>query len=141
MFKFPALLFTLFICSIFNTFSQKNIDLVYKVVELYKSHRSISYDVAYKIKTFDDDTFLKMNGHCQVIRKMDDSIFNGLFTYTRVDATSNTEKIYDLNKLYVFNYNKKEFTSFDPAKNEIFPITGNIDGEFINTYFSFIFNF
>jgi len=110
-------------------------NLVNEIIAKYKQHRSISYDIDYMIKFFDSDEPFYVNTSVQSERVESDTIFKGRFLYSRKDSLLDVSKYYDSKHLFVLDHNKKTITRFNTSQGEIFPITGNADGNVINTYF------
>lgn len=127
------------------SFSQTKNDLTLlkETVEKYKNHKSISYDLNYIMKSFDDEIPFLFNTHVDLVRNTNDTIFGGMFLYKRNDSFTvqdtvidiNLHKFYDLKQLYIINHLEKKITSFEPSKGETFPITGSTDGDALKSYF------
>lgn len=132
--KIPILPFLFFCFQLFGQSGDNN-QLINDVIEKYKSHTSISYDIEYKIKYFDGETPLYITSKVDILKSKTDSIFKGTFAYNRQDSLNNTIKYYQPEKLYVIDLNKQLVTTFNAAENQTFPVTGNMDGSVLETYF------
>lgn len=126
-----------FLIFCFQLFGQspENNQLINDVIKKYKSHTSISYDIAYKIKYFDGEIPLYINSKVDILKSKTDSIFKGTFAYNRQDSLNNLIKYYKPEKLYIIDLNKQLVTTFNAAENQTFPVTGSMDGSVLETYF------
>lgn len=97
---------------------------------------SITYDIDYGIKFFDYDDTSKVKTTVTIIRDDTDSVFGGSFYYTIKDSSRHISKYYDLKKLHVINHNLGEITTYETVKGQTWPISGTMDGQVLNTYFT-----
>lgn len=105
--------------------------LIKDTIDKYRQHQSISYDITYTMKFFDEDEPLDVKSHVLIKRVVNDSIFKSKFLYNRRDSLLNVSKYYD-NFLYVIDHNEEKITRY---KEDFSPITGAVDGNLIDTYF------
>lgn len=133
-----SLLRSVVILLILASCSKKENDKFNKILNLEKytaSKESITYDIEYFIKLFDNDDTLQVKSKVTLIRRKEDTIFGGLIWYTIKDSLRHFTKYYDLKKLYVIDHNLEEVTSFETSQGETYPITNAIDGKILNIYF------
>lgn len=118
---------------------ENNDEILYKVIDKYIQHQSISYNINYKIKAFDKEEPWHLNTLVMMQKVEEDSVFGGKFLYEYEievrDSTISLGKFYDAKNLYVINHNERKITRFNSSQGEIYPISGSFDGEIINTYF------
>ena len=132
------ILLFLFILFNFQLFSQSNENeqLINETIIKYKSYNSVSYDVEYMIKFFDSDEPNFVNSNVWIIKDPLDTIFKSKFVYSRRDSTVNIFKYYNSSYLNVISLNEEKIVRFDASKGHTSPVTGNIDGDVLNIYFS-----
>lgn len=104
--------------------------LANKIVKTYEAHTSLSYDINYQIKYFNqiEDT-TKVFAQIDLIKAPEDTIFGG---HVWISSDS-IDRYYDTNFLYLIQHKKKTITRY--PKNKSFAITGNTVGEAIRMYF------
>jgi thiol-disulfide isomerase/thioredoxin len=108
------------------------------VVDDYKKASSISYDIDYKIKYFDNDETTNVKANCKLIRDVADTLFGGKIWYNVLeDPESNFSAYYDLKYIHLIQHPEKEILRFDPRQGDTGPITGATQGEVRNTYFMY----
>ncbi len=129
-----TLLFLLFCFQVFGQ-TAENKKLVDDVIKKYNAHKSMSYNIAYMIKYFDDKEPFYINSTVQILKAEKDSIFKAKFVYNRADSFVNFVKYYNPGKLFVIDLKKKMITRFDATQKQISPITGSADGRVLDVYF------
>lgn len=103
------------------------------VVEKYQKQSSMSYDIDYKIKIFDDEDTLKIGRHCNLIRDLKDTIFGGYIWYDKINnVDDNSSKYFDLRYTYFIDHDKKAITRHSMKQGGNYVISSNFDGEVIN---------
>lgn len=128
--------FLVFLFSSFSLFSSPNSDsLVKYIAEKYGRYNSISYDIEYMIKTFDDQQPFYVQSRVIMERIPADTVFYASFIYKREDSLVQQTKYYDGEKLFVFDHTEKKCIRFDPQKGETYPVSSSQDGNVIKTYF------
>lgn len=132
------ILFLLLILGNVQLYGQsKEIDqLIDETIFKYKSYQSISYDVEYMIKFFDSDEPSFVNSNVWIIKDPLDTIFQSKFVYNRRDSIVNIFKYYTSPYLNVISLNEEKVVRFNASKGHTSPITGNIDGDVLEIYFS-----
>src|SRR5690625_120077 len=115
--------------------SKKNEQLINETILKYKSHNSVSYDIEYMIKFFDNDEPNFVDSNVWIIKDPLDTIFNSKFVYNRRDSIVNNYKYYNSPYLNVISLNEEKIVRFDASKGHTSPITGNIDGDVLKIYF------
>ncbi|MNV00583.1 Thiol-disulfide oxidoreductase ResA [compost metagenome] len=115
--------------------SEEQQQILQKTIEKYQLHRSVSYDVVYEIKYFDDEKTNIVTSHVDILKSETDTIFKGFFMYNRKDSFLNVIKYYKPNDLFVIDLNKEVVTKFDASKEQTAPVTGNMDGSVLKIYF------
>lgn len=122
-----------------SLWGQEYRSIIDEVVEKYKMHQSMSYDIAYQIKTFDSDENWQIKTTVLQKRIQGDSVFGGKFLYNtqheREDVEYRYTKYYNGENLFVIAHNDGAITRYDSASGHIHPITGAFDGEVIKAYF------
>lgn len=109
---------------------------VNEVVDFYKKQSSISYDINYKIKYYDNDDTITQNGNCKMIRDTKDIIFGAYFWYdVKNNEEINYSKYFDGNYCYYIDHKGKAITRFNAKKGDTNVINGATDGEMINIKF------
>lgn len=108
-----------------------------EVSKYYTQQTSISADVDYSIKYFDNDDTTKVKTQIKLIRDKKDTIFGGIVWYKAdIDSTYiNVEKYYDRDKLYLIEKDSLLVTRYNTKKGETFAIDGATDGEAKNIFF------
>lgn len=109
-----------------------NETLVKQTIEKYKNHTSISYDIVYTMKFFDEDEPFDVQSKVLIKKVENDTIFKSKFLYSRKDSLTEVSKYYDTDFLYVINHREQKITRY---KEEFSPIKGAVDGNLIDTYF------
>jgi len=74
-----ALLITVLCCLLSNAQSTTDAKLVQQVIEKYKTHKTMSYEVDYMIKYFDENEPFKVRTQVMSERLVNDTVFNGKF--------------------------------------------------------------
>src|SRR5690554_344284 len=131
MMKNITLLILIIACSLGCKPKINSETLIKDTIDKYRQHQSISYDITYTMKFFDEDEPLDVKSHVLIKRVVNDSIFKSKFLYNRRDSLLNVSKYYD-NFLYVIDHNEEKITRY---KEDFSPITGAVDGNLIDTYF------
>jgi thiol-disulfide isomerase/thioredoxin len=131
MMKNITLLILIIACSLGCKPKINSETLINDTIDKYRQHQSISYDITYTMKFFDEDEPLDVKSHVLIKRVVNDSIFKSKFLYNRRDSLLNVSKYYD-NFLYVIDHNEEKITRY---KEDFSPITGAVDGNLIDTYF------
>ncbi len=106
------------------------IKLANGVLEEYKQHSSISYDIDYQIKHFNqtqDTTEIKAK--VELIRETNDSIFGGYIWIT----TDSVSWYYNTESLYMIYHAMKKITKYPKKKTS--PISGHVIDATHRTYF------
>lgn len=116
-----------------QTVSQK--EILQKFYTKYNTHQSISYDIYYKMKFFDEDEPIHINSHVDIVKSQRDTIFKEVFLYNRKDSLFDIHKYYKPDSLFVIDHKDRIVTIFDASKGEISPITGNVDGNVLDVAF------
>lgn len=116
--------------------SKENKQLIDETILKYKSYNSVSYDVEYMIKFFDNDEPNFVNSNVYIIKDTLDTIFKSKFIYNRSDSIANVFKYYNSPYLYVIYLNEEKVVRFDASKGHTSPVTGSIDGDVLKIYFS-----
>src|SRR5690606_1091741 len=98
-----------------------------KVIQNYSDHRGFEYDVVYRMKYFDDDSFTSLNYKVNLIMNAD-SIFGCHFFYEYAREGGLIYKYCNGKYLYVIDSSQKQYTRFSPHDKETSPITGATDG-------------
>ena len=108
-----------------------------EVAKYYAEQGSLTADVDYMIKYFDNDDTTKVKAKVKLIRDTKDTIFGGVVWYTAdIDSTyKNIIKYYDGNKAYLILKDSSSITRYDAKKGETFIIDGASDGDTKNIYF------
>src|SRR5690554_6504369 len=109
-----------------------NETLVKQTIEKYKNHTSISYDIVYTMKFFDEDEPFDVQSKVLIKKVENDTVFESKFLYSRKDSLTEVSKYYDTDFLYVINHREQKITRY---KEDFSPITGAVDGNLIDTYF------
>ena len=113
--------------------------IVNEFINKYNGHKSLSYNIDYSIKTFDDEKPILVETFVMMQKIKEDTFFGGKFLYDYKndikDSLLHFTKYYDAKNLYVINHNDKSITRFDSSKGEDFPITSRFDGQVLRTYF------
>ena len=128
------ILFTLSFFAVTNA-QKSDKALIIKLVDKYNKASSISYNIDYKIKYFDNDDTTALSGKCKLIRDIKDTIFNGKIWIDAKTKYGNYTKYYNIEALCIADHETDSITRFNPKKGQTYPITGAADGDFINTYF------
>ena len=115
--------------------TEENTELISSVIEKYKGHQNMLYDIEYMIKYFDRDEPFFVNTTVFEERIPWDSVFNGKFLYQRNDEYVNVHKFYDTDFLYVIDHKEEKITKYDAKNEQTYPVTGNVDGEVLDIYF------
>ncbi len=115
--------------------SEEQQQILEKTIEKYQSHESVSYDVVYEIKYFDDEKPMTVTSHVDILKSETDTIFKGFFIYDRKDSFVNVIKYYKPNDLFVIDLSEEVVTKFNASKEQTFPVEGNMDGSVLNIYF------
>ncbi|WP_300662945.1 TlpA disulfide reductase family protein [Fluviicola sp.] len=115
--------------------SEEQQQILEKTIEKYQSHRSVSYDITYEMKYFDDEKPNTVTSHVDMLKSETDSVFKGFFVYDKKDSFSNEIKYYKPTDLFVIDLNKEVVIKFDAAKKQTAPITGKMDGSVLKIYF------
>ncbi|OJU76967.1 MAG: hypothetical protein BGO09_13325 [Bacteroidetes bacterium 47-18] len=110
--------------------------LVKTLIEKYKKQAGISYDILYRIKSFDSESPFDIQSSVILQKRSSDTVFNSKFLYSRKDSLVDIHKYYDTKRLLVIDHNERKITEFNTARMETFPVTGNIDGSVLNIYFT-----
>lgn len=110
--------------------------LINEIIQKYNSHKTMAFDINYMIKFFDEEKPVYLNSSVKIEKNLMDKTFGSKFMYTRNDSMFRLIKYYDAKNLYVIDHKDKKITKFNTEKEETSPITGNIDGEVLNVYFS-----
>ena len=107
-----------------------SIELANQFLEENNQHSSVSYDIDYQIKFFNQiqDT-TKVNAKVDLIRETNDSIFGG-YIWVTADSVST---YYNREALYSINHATQKIIKFPKEKTS--PLTGTIIGEIYKTYF------
>lgn len=120
---------------VINAQTQSQKEILKKIYTKYDGHQSISYDIEYMMKFFDESEPFYVNSHVDIIKSNTDTIFNQLFLYSRKDTLFDLIKYYKPDSLFVINLKDQLITSFDPTKGETSTITGNVDGDVLEAGF------
>src|SRR5690606_14695883 len=107
-----------------QTDSQK--EFLQKFYTKYNTHQSVSYDIHYKMKFFDEAEPFDINSHVDIVNSHKDTIFKEVFLYNRKDSLFDIHKYYKPDNLFVIDHKHRIVTIFDASKGEISPITGNV---------------
>jgi thiol-disulfide isomerase/thioredoxin len=102
-----------------------------KVIENYSRSNGFEYDVVYKDKCFDCDSFKLFQYHVALLNNSRDTVFGSYFYYRVSFEGTLTYKFYNGSNLYVLDTKDKSNTSFDIFKNQTSPITNATDGTII----------
>ena len=107
------------------------------VAKYYSEQTSLSADVEYKIKFFDNEDTTTVKTQVKLIRDIKDTIYGGIVWYkAHIDSTyKNIEKYYDGDKIYVTRKDSLSLTRFNAKIGETFTIDGATDGEAKNIFF------
>lgn len=116
-------------------FCQSQTREVDRMIEKYRNHQSISYDIEYMIKTFDDNEPFYVYSTILMEKIPADTVFFAKFLFKREDSLIQQTRYYEGEKLYVFDHRLKKCTRFDPHQGETYPVSSSQDGSVINTYF------
>lgn len=130
------LFFLLCISSSVVAQTAENKALINEIIQKYNSHKSMSFDINYMIKFFDDEKPIYLDSSVKIERDLNDKVFRSKFVYTRNDSMFQLIKYYDTENLYVIEHKNKKITKYNTKKKETHPVTGNIDGRVIDVYFS-----
>lgn len=106
-------------------------NLIARHAEKIRQHKSMSYNIDYRIKHFSSDDTLVFTPSCRVIRNERDTVFKGQFWI----ADETVDRYYDGTHLYIIKHNEQSITRYFPHENQAFPITGNSIGDVLRTYF------
>lgn len=125
----PLFLIILIITSC-NEENVKPLDLANQIVAKFESKNSLSYDINYRIKFFNqlDDT-TKVSANIDLIRQNNDTIFGG-YVWIKSDSMA---RYYDTRNTYFINHRNQSITKY--PKEKPFAITGNTLDETIRIYF------
>lgn len=136
------LLLLFLFCITTSAISQTDADkaLIKEIILKYNGYKSMSYDINYMIKFFDDEKPIYLNSSVKIEKDLMDKAFRSKFTYTRNDSMFQLIKYYDAKNLYLIEHNEKKITRYNTQNEETFPVTGNIDGRVLDVYFSKIIN-
>ncbi len=91
-----------------------SLNLLKRVHDKYVGHKSISYHVSFRMKTFANDDTIKITGNCSLIREQKDSIFHGQIWMGTDDSL---ERLYNTRKLYIID-NKAKVITTEPLEKE-----------------------
>lgn len=130
------LFFLLCITSSLTAQTAEDKALINEIIQKYNSHNSMSFDINYMIKFFDEEKRIYLDSSVKIERDLNDKVFRSKFAYTRNDSMFQLIKYYDTENLYIIEHKNKKITKYSTKKKETFPITGNIDGRVIDVYFS-----
>lgn len=130
------LFFLLCITSSLTAQTAEDKALINEIIQKYNSHNSMSFDINYMMKFFDEEKPIYLNSSVKIERDLNDKVFRSKFAYTRNDSIFQLIKYYDTENLYIIEHKNKKITKYNTKKKETFPITGNIDGRVIDVYFS-----
>lgn len=106
---------------------------IHKVIENYRNHNNITYDISYEVRPMMSDSTFKYKASVALERLPEDSVFGGKLFLNFKDV--NLKKIYDLEKIFIIIEKEKMITQFNDPRNEKFAIKGNFPGNVIETYF------
>lgn len=109
--------------------------LLEKTIEKYRAHRSVSYDVQYGVRYLDAGKSFVITSHADLLKLETDTVFHGIFSYSRKDSLVNVITYYKPDTLLVIDLQKELITQFDASQGHTFPVTGNLDGGVLETYF------
>src|SRR5690606_1220389 len=130
------LIFTfLWIGTILNAQTDSQKEFLQKFYTKYNTHQSVSYDIHYKMKFFDEAEPFHINSHVDIVKSQKDTIFKEVFLYNRKDSLFDIHKYYKPDSLFVIDHKDRIVTIFDASKGEISPITGNVDGNVLDVAF------
>lgn len=106
------------------------VELANQFIKEYKQYSSVSYDIDYQIKYFNqiEDT-TKVTAQVDLIRETNDSIFGG-YIWITADSVST---YYNTEALYSINHVVKKIIKYPKEKTS--PLTGSILSDLYNTYF------
>lgn len=130
-----ALLITVLCCLLSNAQSTTDAKLVQQVIEKYKTHKTMSYEVDYMIKYFDENEPFKVRTQVMSERLVNDTVFNGKFLYTRMDSLAHVTKYYDGTTLHLIVHDQQKIIRYDAQQGHTSPITGSADGAVIQVFF------
>jgi thiol-disulfide isomerase/thioredoxin len=130
-----ALLITVLCCLLSNAQSTTDAKLVQQVIEKYKTHNTMSYEVDYMIKYFDENEPFKVRTQVMSERLVNDTVFNGKFLYTRMDSLAHVTKYYDGTTLHLIVHDQQKIIRYDAQQGHTSPITGSADGAVIQVFF------
>ena len=102
------------------------------ITERLLDHRSMSYDINYRIKYFSEEDTVQVDAQCILIREPSDTIFGGMIWYYTSDSA---EKLYNLEHIFAFNHRDQKITTYDPHQGQDWAMTGNAAGSVIRVYF------
>ncbi len=92
---------------------------------------SVHYTIDYGIKFFSDTDTTRIFGECFMVRDTTDSLFGGQLW---IEADS-LVRYYDTRHAYFINHRDSSIMRFFPHDGQDWVITGNTDGDLIETYF------
>ncbi len=138
--KSIILIFLLCITSSLTAQTAEDKALINEIIQKYNSHKTMSFDINYMMKFFDEEKPIYLNSSVKIERDLNDKVFRSKFAYTRNDSMFQLIKYYDTENLYLIEHKNKKITKYNTKKKETFPVTGNIDGRVIDVYFSKIGN-
>lgn len=128
--KFISLLFLLIFISCKN-----DLDFILKNIKKYEKnisqHKSIDYDLDYKIKLYSSEDTLKYKVHCTLVRNLKDTIFGGAIWI----GNDSIERYYDLKNIYLINHNRNEIIKFFPKKKQLWVMSNQLISEVYKIYF------
>ncbi|OBY65566.1 hypothetical protein LPB3_04185 [Polaribacter vadi] len=105
------------------------------VMSKINNKTSISYDLNYRIKYFENLDTTNLYVKTIIIKEKSDSLFGGYIWYSRKDSITDYIKYYDLNSFYIINNNRKEVIQYNPKIPIPYGFTNNFDGKLLKTYF------
>lgn len=106
--------------------------VVKSALEEFVASNSISYDITYKNKYFNNDDTTELEGNCIIIREPKDTIFGGILW---IKTNDSMERYYDLENIYIIDHKKKQITRFKAHNNQIGAITSVHAGVMIKIYY------
>lgn len=124
---FSTTIFFIVTTTYISNAQDRGLAIMQKCVDTIKSKQSITYEATFRMKMFDmQDTLIK-KGSIKLLRKAEDSIFNG---YIWV-INNKTHAIYDLEHIYQISETQKKGKRFFPHNGQEWAMSGDVSSNLI----------
>lgn len=100
-----------------------------------RKHKSISYRVKLRVKSFGSNDTIVYDGPCILIKDSRDTLFNGYVWYYSKWGNYLYYRYFDLDSIDVVDDSLQKITSYNKPVSQYWAITGNTSSYMINTFF------